>query len=291
MRLSNFVFSLLLAFVTNAQQWCMPGATWRSSSWSIAGEGYREITCDGDSLVLGVQTHRMKCLFSAILFDEFVTGTSYGFIAETEDLIRYYSEWSGTPSLDTLAWFGASTGDHWMITPEVRADVIGTGERMIDGIPLRYVAVSMNGYVEQDTIFERIGPLRLNPLEAPMNFVVDYDYTGLLCYHDDQMGYLVGDASMESCMAPLGVPHARSAYAHPSVAPNPGTDRLTITADPALAPNSSVQLVDAQARVIASTSLGTAHSGWYLGDVAPGCYMVYIREGSRLVHAMKWLRN
>ncbi|MBL7951872.1 MAG: T9SS type A sorting domain-containing protein [Flavobacteriales bacterium] len=291
MRLLHVVFCLSLALVSNAQQWCMPSATWRSRSWSIEGGGYREITCEGDSVILGVQAHRMKCRFAAILFGELVTSTSYGFIAETDDLLRYYSEWDGTPDFDTLAWFGASIGDHWMIAPEVRADVIGTGERMIDGVPLRYVAVAMNGYIEQDTIFERIGPLLLNPLEPYMNFMVDYDYAGLLCYHDDQMGYLVGDSSMESCMAPLTVPDARNTDAHFTLSPNPGTDRLSITADPALASNTTVHLMDAQGRVIATTSLGVARSFWSIGEVARGCYMVRILDGVRAVNAMKWVRE
>lgn len=89
----------------------------------------------------------------------------------------------------------------------------------------------------------------------------------------------------------VGVQEVPPALKVIQVAPNPGTDRLTITADPALAPNSTVQLVDAQGRVIATTTLSTARSGWSIGEVAPGCYMVRILDGAHVVHITKWIRT
>ncbi|MBL7951871.1 MAG: T9SS type A sorting domain-containing protein, partial [Flavobacteriales bacterium] len=55
--------------------------------------------------------------------------------------------------------------------------------------------------------------------------------------------------------------------------------------------NSTVQLVDAQGRVIAATNWGTAQSGWYVGDVAAGCYVVRVLDGTRILHASKWSRT
>jgi len=75
------------------------------------------------------------------------------------------------------------------------------------------------------------------------------------------------------------------------IAPNPGTDQMTITAAPDLTPNSTVQLVDAQGRVIATTTIANARSGWNIGDVAAGCYAVHILDGTRMMQSITWIRE
>lgn len=110
---------------------------------------------------------------------------------------------------------------------------------------------------------------------------------GLRCYEDDVNSY---QHSTGPCAIALGSTEPEP-LEQPALFPNPGTDRLIITTDPTLAPNSTVQLVDAQGRVIATTTLATARSGWHLGEVVPGCFVVRILDGTHRLHTIKWIRT
>ncbi|MBL7951845.1 MAG: hypothetical protein JNM62_08995, partial [Flavobacteriales bacterium] len=267
----TWTFSMQAA-IGLAQSWCAPGALWyHEYPYTASGDhGYVETRYTGNVLFAD-----SVCEAFSIVEHGWSDQTSTPWQGGPFTMHTRTSAdgsvhlWDGT-AFDTLFHFSAVPGDHWRFPSTwwdegTRITVTDTGHATLDGLSLRYLTIEAtlaDIVFVADTIFERIGPLQMFlDVQLSHQFLIDGGYGALRCYSDDEIEVIRVEGP---CAIALGTEEAQ-AVGLPVLFPNPGTDRLTITTHQALAPNSTVQLVDAQGRVIAATNWGTAQSGWYVG--------------------------
>lgn len=286
--------------VSVAQQWCTSNATWRSWSAGFGREVHRETTCGVDTTINGLQAHRMENRNVGFVIFETVDHTNHGYTAADEDILWYVK--STTPfELDTLANFDAQPGDAWTYEDpgspnfNVHVTATGTGLRDFGSIQLRYVTVdytAMFGPVN-DTIFERIGPLHIDPFTPTIAFGMESDYSGLLCYHDDDIVWVAAYQPID-CFAPLSVEDgSRTANGQPmpQLFPNPSSGAVFCVPARSTDTEVPISIHDAQGRSVVHCTLSDLARGLDLSYLAPGCYRFVFSDSRGTRSSMIWLRH
>ncbi len=288
-RILLFPIGLLLLATLNAQQWCAPGAEWLFNFGSMQAGGVRRAWYSGDTIVGGQPCQRIDHTIVAYepvppLGSPFTYQDQPFFTHAQGDLVELWDP-SGS-AFDTLAWFGAAPGDHWDLaglSGVARFDVLDTGTRLVDGIPLRYLVVEepiVMGVV--DTLFERIGfeYFYLLPMES---IVIDFTTNWLVCYRDSWIGRFDGwFPSGEACDFSVSVKEREEA--HPRPYPNPGTDHFTLSLP--TGPH-VVTLLDATGRVVLRQRSTGERTSIDTAKLAPGTYVARVDEGSSRVTWVK----
>ncbi|MDX9752262.1 MAG: T9SS type A sorting domain-containing protein [Flavobacteriales bacterium] len=276
------LFALLFALPAGAgaQSWCPPGAEWvytYSNGWTV--DAVATFSYTGETVIGGITAQRIDWQFTGYLFDMFIT----------EDRDPVFTAVNGTVvsilnenGWDTLYHFGAVPGDSWhpapwVDMPDLAWQVTDTGTTIIDGMPLRYLAVE-NAWM-QDTIVERLGALRSFMLPWEVAFI-NAPTGPLRCYSDTDISYAAWWWSY-GCNSVTGVAGQRADGL--SLYPNPGTTHFTLDLPPGL---HTIELFDATGRRVhhrhatgPRTEVPTAH-------LPAGIYHVRV-DG----HGMAWVKE
>lgn len=232
-RLATIILISAIAGSTEAQTWCVPGAEWLFNFSSQQATGVRRAWYSGDTIVGGLPCQRIDHTVIAYqpvwpFGSPFTFQDQPFFTNEQGGLVQLWDQ--ANSEFDTLAWYGAVPGDHWDLpgfAGFARFDVLDTGTRVVDGIPLHYLVVEepiVMGVT--DTLFERIGfeYWYLRPAES---LVLDFTTTWLVCYKDNAItqfdGWWPGN---EACDFSVGMVEGSAATF--TLYPNPGTDLLNI---------------------------------------------------------------
>ena len=267
--------TILSSTIATAQQWCASGAQWyhEYSNLSIGDVGYVVTNYVGDTIIDGDTCQNLEHITYAHYLPtgmNYVDGP-YNFYTSVSGNVVYI--WSGA-EFDTLINYGAVPGDQWQFAPmEQPITVIDTGHVMLDAQWLKFlsVAVDMDPFIWEDTIYERIGPLQiyLNMyLSEP--FLIDYGFGGLRCYSDNEMSYSRID---EPCEIALGI-DLRSNALGIEVFPNPASHQLCIRN---LKEAYSFELFDQTGSIVLRSDLtGTGSNCFPVLDLATGAYILRV---------------
>jgi len=201
------------------------------------------------------------------------------------------SLWTGN-SFDTLYHFGASIGDHWHMNvpvgtdPIVEITVMDTGTVVIDGIPLRSLAISSDGWWPGDTIVERLGTMHQQLVPWSMS-VTDHLNGPLRCYLDVDINYQV-PSWLFGCESWLGGEALAHDSRHASLFPNPGTDHFSIQLPSGL---NTITVYDAVGRsVLTQRATGgtTVINAVYL-PTGPYLVRTMLEDHTRMRH--RWMKQ
>jgi hypothetical protein len=192
------LLTLGLTHAAYAQQFAPPGSKWHFNYWMamvFIGDGYITLEHDGDTLIDGLWSQRLKK--TSFVYNGILQQTS-----EHVDFEHVRSQGDSVfvhrfGQFQLLYDFGAQPGDVWSVAGNtvceepgmVQVDSIGT--EVIDGVPLRYLHVSSPpsspNQFTRSKIIERIGCIGYM-FPEPMCGITDSDFGGTLrCYADDDV--------------------------------------------------------------------------------------------------------
>lgn len=182
------VILIAMSLQTNAQVWCPDGTIWGYNYSAGASLGCETRTYVGDTLIGAFTAQHIR---SETIQYDFITDdidTLYeSTYTRTQDSVVFVwtNDGSSTLHWDTLYWFNAQVGDHWL-PPGVfdecgetgnRIEVIDIQNQLFGTVLLR--AFSLVQYQEDGTVgvpfemIERIGtPLMLLPTECPIGELI-----------------------------------------------------------------------------------------------------------------------
>lgn len=270
----------------SAQVWCPPGATWSytySNGWTH--EGYARFTYTGDVVLNDTLAQRITIHEEGM---DWPNNTTFSwedsvFTAVHGDLV---SIWTGA-RFDTLYYFGALPGDHWQRTvlndmESMQLEVVqDTGSTVIDGIPLRYLAME-----DGDTLMERLGSLTgfMLPWTALM---MDAPGGSLRCYADGDIDFKASWWAY-GCASWAGLEELNSAVTF-SLSPNPGNGTAHL-AWPAFR-EFDLEVRDALGRIVHRERIVVGSSNVELPYVKAGVYdlLVTAPDGTRA--SAKWIKQ
>lgn len=275
---------LLIGVVANAQNWCPPGAEWyfgySDSGWNIGVVHYEYA---GDTVILGSTAQKLTgdiSGYSQMTLQPFAGSRPTLFTRSTADRVDLWID----AQFDTLWYFGAVPGDSWHLpTPgwgPYEVSVVDTGSTVIDGVPLRWLAVTVPApsgmFLLNDTIIERIGSLHVF-IDAQWSFWEDVITCCLRCYHDSVVQFETGVDT--TCGFVMGVDDTPYAGQPPVLYPNPVEDQLRVEG---LAAGAGIlELQDATGHLIFSQQTNGVSSDMGLAGVGAGLYLLrYIAEGT-----------
>ena len=276
-----------LAASLSAQSWSPSGAQWIYGLESGDVQGYSRFHYQGDTVLNDTAGQRIG-LESVVVFfpDPAPVVNTYDNAVITSYANDVVSVWSALyERWDTLMWFGANVGDHWLPAhyegecgEEERILVDATGTETVDGGLLRWLELA-NG---RGRVMERAGwywNLELTP-----SCLVVEGLSGMRCYTDWEVSY-TPEAWGQDCFV-IGM-EERQQNARVLAFPDPGSsDFSLVLPDGAY----SVQLIDAFGRIVLNAPIGTermvdAH------DPSPGIYSVIATsfQGVRLFG--RWVKE
>lgn len=196
-----------MSLKVGAQSWCAPGALWHFY-WYNFGEapGHIKYAYTGTVTINNKVCQKIDAFQATKSINLLNTyTTSYNVYTYTENNVVYLTNVAGS-SFDTLYNFNANVGDKWSLTPKnytccakSRVNVVATGTQVIDGVILKWLKVSINGFSGysnsptgpfNDTIIERIGALKYSLFVTfPIcPYVSDGPLEkSLRCYRDNQI--------------------------------------------------------------------------------------------------------
>ena len=276
-----------LVATLHAQSWSPSGAQWVYGLESGDVQGYSRFHYQGDTVLNDTAGQRIG-LESVVVFfpDPAPVVNTYDNAVMTSYANDVVSVWSAMfERWDTLMWFGANVGDHWLPAhyegecgeeERILVEVIGT--ETVDGVTLRWLELA-NG---RGRVMERAGwywNLELTP-----SCLVVEGLSGMRCYTDDAIGY-TPEAWGQDCFV-IGVEeHQRGervlAY------PDPGTNDFSI-----VLPNGAytVQLIDAFGRTALSEFIGSNRTV-DTHDLSPGMYSVIATSSLGTRRAGRWVKE
>lgn len=273
----SFVFAVTLCSV-QAQVWCPPGATWWYDYDHIAGgTGYAQVTYVADTVISGVSAQKLTA---------HVSGYDQAFNQPIEQELdplytaligEVVSLWTGS-EFDTLFRYQAVPGDHWLpagnASPGTMYTVLDTGSRAIDGTELHWWAMDLgpNMNVTTDTIYERMGGLRVFLRPEVILGVTDPEIWDLRCYEDESLSYTSGTAP--ACDFVTALPDGALEIGM-AILPNPATDRFTLSA-PA---GSSYVVRDLTGRLVAEGRMVGPRAVIHAEHWPTGVYFASVRTG------------
>lgn len=287
------LFLSILAINAEAQTWCAPGAEWLFNFSSQQATGVRRAWYSGDTIVGGLPCQRIDQTVIAYqpvwpFGSPFTFQDQPFFTNEQGGLVQLWDQ--ANSEFDTLAWYGAVPGDHWDLpgfAGFARFDVLDTGTRVVDGIPLHYLVVEepiVMGVT--DTLFERIGfeYWFLRPAES---LVLDFTTTWLVCYKDNAIAQFDGWwPGNEPCDFSVGMVEGSAATF--TLYPNPGTDRLNIELP---AGPHTITVFDALGRTLRTEATTAQRVSFTMDGFAPGSYVVRVSDGSGISSFLRWVRQ
>lgn len=268
----------------------LPGFNWSTGETRT---GTKLASYAGDTTIGGYAAQRIDL---HLYYEVLGTGEQFSQSAGTvhtrysEDVVYQWEPWSG--QFDTLLWFGAAPGDHWLVwgTDDHYFLATDTATVTVDGIPLRRVAVSMM-YPElfgtepafYDTLYERIGSSAYSSFEPPHPAADGYDLW-FRCYRDDACSY--ADLGVEDC----GFTLATGVADYPGVGdgpicvayPNPSNGRFNLSY-PAQYEAGLLEVLDATGGVVYRSRLaaGSQVHNVPLEGAAAGLYLCRVRWGAQ----------
>lgn len=264
----------------HGQTWCPSGAEWLFNFTSQQATGVRHAWCSGDTVVGGLPCQRID---QVIVAYEPVFPLGQAFTFQGAPIITHGQGdlvllWDGNSAIfDTLAWFGAAPGDHWDVPNYAglgRFDVLDTGTRVVDGIPLRYLVVEEPIVLGvTDTLFERIG-FEYYFLRPEETMLVDFTTMALVCYKDDQISQFNGwYQTQHPCDFTLAVREPASTEMF--MYPNPGLEELTLALLPGM---HEVSLTDARGRMVLRQRVSGPWATISARHLVKGAYAVRVDE-------------
>jgi hypothetical protein len=286
---------VLVADIAQGQSWCPPGAEWIFNFSSQQANGVRRAWYSGDTLVGGLPCQRID---QTIIAYEPIPPFGSAFVQQDQpvithgqgDLIRIWDQ--ANNAFDTLAWFSAVPGDSWNVPQFEFAgacyfEVLDTGTRVVEGIPLRYLVVEepiVLGFV--DTLFERIGFQRfyLRPMET---ILIDFTTYGLVCYRDNAIDQFDGWLPGHVCDFTLTVNEQeddRDALPYP----NPGYQNFTVQLPPG---PTTISLCDALGRDLRVQRTTGGNVEVDASDLPPGTYLVRTITATGSATHAKWIKQ
>ena len=286
----------------NGQGWLPDEAVWHYGYSSGFGQqGYVRMEVAGDTVVNGLAGRKL-----------IRTRETYDFISqqygsETMPLVIMHEAagvvWVYVPSateFDTLYHMAAVPGDQWSLPPmpdpvlcsiQSRMVVADTGAVMMDGVPLRWLAVDIH-YVDseggitvvEDTITERVGTnTYLLPHDYCNGWVDGQEGGPLRCYQDAEISYF---ASGDPCDLILGSEPLASAGIGVQAYPNPSNGQFTISTSTFQQVN-HLEVRNIIGRLVLTRSLARAAGpmNMDLSNEPAGLYLVHLHlvDGSRAV--------
>ncbi len=195
------LLTLGLTHAAYAQEFAPPGSKWHFNYWMamvFIGDGYITLEHDGDTLIDGLWSQRLKK--TSFVYNGILQQTS-----EHVDFEHLRSQGDSVfvhrfGQFHLLYDFGAQPGDVWSVAGNsvceepgiVVVDSIGT--EVLEGVPLRYLHVSSPptspNQFTRSRIIERIGCVGYM-FPEPMCGITDSDFGGTLrCYADDDVSLL-----------------------------------------------------------------------------------------------------
>lgn len=291
---------LLLAQPMAAQEWCTPDATWRSWSAGFGWEIHREIQCAGDTTINGLPAHRLNTREEGFFDSQPIGSSGIGYVAASDDVLWYVKTVSPF-ELDTLGWFAAQPGDSWTFEvpdfPALNVHVTATGSGLRDFGPvqLRYVTVDYTGMFGpvNDTIFERIGPLAIDPLAPTIAFGMESGYAGLVCYHDMEITWLIPQQpELLDCFSPLSTNSGSPVGSSPALRLHPNPSDGPVFAQPDGRDHSATIVVfDPLGRAVVRTTRSALERGLDLSHLADGGYRFLLTGSEGHPSSTTWLKH
>lgn len=287
MRLLGVAFSLLLAFVSNAQQWCVPGATWHyTAGWNTSS--FYTYNYYGDTLLDGITGNLIRSNYN--------NGPWHptGWITRAEDdvVFTYQGDDGFDGAWDTLIWYGAVPGDHWnhigglhMINCWCPFNVVDTGHVELDGEWLRTIEVTnpcFNGDWPYSYI-ERIGSdVRLFLMECEQTDF--FHEPQLRCYSDTGMTYISG--LTPTCDQRVGL-NGTNVSTRWSIHPA-GEGSIRIQRPEALG-RERLRFIDATGRTVLTRTVNAGDVTVDVSQLATGSYIVQPATRPELV-PLRWIK-
>jgi len=300
-RIKALGLTVLLATAWNgsvtAQGWFPIGATWTYNYADQLFTGYVTHVVTGDSVIDG---HACRVI-------DVVRTYGYGQNVYTAQLAPFCVYDSAGLSFihvpgagfDTLYNMNAEIGDRWHLAPVPEqfdstsyVEVMDTGSMVMDGVALRWLAVTMVSpmlsWVLQDTIVERLGSLvsYLPPQNSWLAALDGSEGGSLRCYQDADINFRASWADV--CEIALGMADHPLLGDQLRLYPNPGSELLQL--EGLFHGVADVLVTDATSRTTARVFMQTGMSELNTATWVPGLYQVRIitDEWSR---TLKWMKQ
>ncbi len=285
---------LLFSILTQAQNWCAPGAEWHfraHTTWPSIKyqDGYIRVASEGTVIALGQTCDSLTATFYGVRFSMLspsVVINNYFSLVTYESNHVVYAYNTSTNSFDTLFNFNAAIGDEWLnyregtncFMPRSKFIVTDTGHVIINGQNLKTLN---NGIVE------RIGSLGSM---IPYNdcWVDASDMGFLVCYSDNNFPlYKKPGYNLPCNFTTVGKDEFTLEGLELNVFPNPASDNIKIefSGENALE-QFYVQVYDLLGKEVLS---GTTYSGGSLNllDVKSGLYTLNLVSDGQVLARRK----
>ena len=305
--LSILVQSVLFSSL-KSQNWCPPGATWRTSAFgNIAGyDAIVEYKYQGDTIVLNTPCKLIKGVLNGLAVP--VTGmATYTTLPNYRSYVSYEQNsvlylFNGQ-SFDTLVNYNASVGDTWRTINPCRSrqtfTVTYKGISSIGNLNLRTIAVNfidtviLNGTPQLDTnsytFIERIMsplvnyknlmPMYCQKVRIDSNKIDDTDppWTYFCGYSDNTFTY--SPVSSNFCKTTLDIKTKDALDAPYNIRPNPNNGCFKIDLDA----DSKVSVYNAPGGLVYEEySFRGGTSDINLGSLPTGIYFLEVRSKTRI---------
>lgn len=285
----------LLPLLACAQNWCPPGATWTYGMQADWGEGYYQLTYVSDTLLGGEigQTIHSQQHFHHYDVDSVIVGASEYYVTTRSDADLVWLWRANAMTWDTLYWFGAVPGDHWL-PPNIvglcpgfeRIEVVDTGTVILAGLPLRYLDIRQAG--ESDTLYsritERLGWAWEMNIWPPCATGPALWAQGLRCYSDEQLAW-TDPAWDYGCNSVLAVD--QRSVTPPLPFPNPGTTHFTLSLPPG--PH-TITLFDTTGRRVMEWSAMTGQVMMDTSHLPAGTYLIRAVDQEGRTSQQIWIK-
>ncbi|MBX2978058.1 MAG: T9SS type A sorting domain-containing protein [Flavobacteriales bacterium] len=301
MRILLTILLLTPTLISTAQEWCTPGAKWsyQIDGWFIQTQDtytYLADTFYEGRMAQKIQVHSLGTLLGSIPPEE-VDEIWTEFTAVEDGIVWIWKTYGGTPSWDTLYWFGAQVGDRWWpiahpleCPPFGMLEVVSTGSMELQGVELATVTVVIinedgEPYSLPFTITERIGSIPRIVPSYFCNLIIEYPFIPGACYADQEIEFSLGGLD---CTLTVNVEQENDRVDKPTLHPNPGTTfQLTgIGQSPAL-----MRMLDVQGRTVHEGLFVTEHSMVDIPGLNAGTYLVHLQFSDGRREVLRWTKE
>lgn len=309
-----FTLFILLSLNVVAQSWCAPGALWHFYWYNFGNApGHVKYTYTGTVTINNKVCQKIDAFKVAMLTNLISTySISYSEYTYTENNVVYLTNATGS-SFDTLYNFNANVGDKWSLTPknytccaESRVNVVATGTQVIDGVTLKWLKVSINGFSGysnsatgpfNDTIIERIGALKYSLFETfPLCPHVSDGVLekSLRCYRDNQIADYKKTTGVCDYLYTSTTGNAEIELTNKiSVYPNPANTEIFVKAEEFDATPCLVRITNLLGQVAYKTTINPKKGEFSidLNSLPKGIYQLEIITSNKRIFAQKLVKD
>jgi hypothetical protein len=305
------IFVLLFSDLTQAQNWCAPGAEWHYRVYSPMlvnyQDGYLKLQVSSTNVVGGISYHTISMTYYGQQFTQNspTVAVSRGTITTYEQNNVIYASMIGLP-VDTIANFNASIGDKWRMTrnstgtsfpncPTVipHVTVIDTGHVVINGQNLKSLKLSpSNSPTYTYTVIEKIGSTNGFMFAYYTCLVDGWSTGGFVCYSDNNFPLYQNPGYNLPCnFTTVGKDEFTLEGLGLNVFPNPASDKVKIEFTGENSPQ-QVQLIvhDLLGREVLTQNL-KAGSDLDLTQIPQGLYQLSLFSENQLLARRKLLKS